>query len=187
MSALIDITSHRFGRLVAQELVGRTREGKALWRCLCDCGRAHEVTGANLRRGRVRSCGCACRPPTTKHGDTAGGKTAAEWAAWHQAKMRTTSPTHPAWKDYGGRGIKVCERWLNSYENFLADMGRRPSPQHSIDRINNDGDYEPGNCRWATKSEQVLNRRPRTRVLSTTPAAVAMRASRKRCAERSVS
>lgn len=83
-----------------------------------------------------------------------------EFVAWHHMKQRCTNPKNKDYKYYGGRGITICGRWTNSHIPFLADMGRRPSKSHSIDRINNDGDYEPNNCRWATKPQQMANRRP---------------------------
>lgn len=98
-----------------------------------------------------------------KHGESSGHKHSRrptpEYATWASMHKRCRIKTNPSYHHYGGRGITVCERW-NVYENFLADMGRRPSPRHSIDRVNNDGNYEPGNCRWATGSEQINNRRP---------------------------
>ena len=97
-------------------------------------------------------------PRKIKHGHTRQGKISAEYRSWVGAKRRTTSPNASDWKNYGGRGIKMCDRWLNSFENFLADMGPRPEG-HSLDRINNHGNYEPGNCRWATHTEQMRNRR----------------------------
>ncbi len=94
-----------------------------------------------------------------KHGDTVGGKPSKEYERWSAMKQRCYDPSCPNYKRYGARGIKVCDRWLASYSNFIADMGRRPSSRHSLDRINNDGHYEPGNCRWSTKSEQGRNTR----------------------------
>lgn len=100
-----------------------------------------------------------------KHGESAGaGNETPEYRAWTQMLDRCRRPRHPAFHRYGGRGIKVCERWAGSYEQFLADMGRRPSPRHSLDRIDNDGNYEPSNCRWATTKEQMRNRAANVRL-----------------------
>lgn len=93
-----------------------------------------------------------------QHGHNRVGKRTPEYRAWVGMKTRCYNPNEEAWERYGGRGIKVCERWLNSFENFLKDMGRKPSSQHSLDRVNNDGHYNPYNCRWATRREQCLNR-----------------------------
>lgn len=106
------------------------------------------------------------RPVRIRHGHSpAGAKASPEYNVWNNMKGRCTRPNHPEWPRYGGRGIKVCDRWLESFANFFADMGERPSPAHSIDRIDNDGNYEPGNCRWATGDVQNRNNR-RTRLLT---------------------
>lgn len=95
------------------------------------------------------------------HGHTSNGRISSTYAAWYAMKGRCYNPRCAGFKNYGGRGIKVCDRWLNSFESFLADMGEKPSPELSLDRINNNGNYEPGNCRWATSSQQARNKRPR--------------------------
>ena len=157
----IDLKGQRFGRLLVLAEHGSPK-GAAYWLCVCDCGKQHVARGTELRNGQIKSCGCfraSCCPPP-RHGE-AWSKTASgtpEYKAWMNMKGRCASPRA---KWHGARGITVCDRWLHSYENFLADMGRKPASEYSIDRIDNDGNYEPGNCRWATKAEQSRNQRPR--------------------------
>ena len=103
-------------------------------------------------------CSKSCK--AVSHGDARRGRKTADWRCWSGMIRRCEEPQNKCYANYGGRGIKVCERWRNDYATFLADMGRKPSSRHSIDRIDNDGDYEPSNCRWATNSEQQKNKRP---------------------------
>lgn len=138
------------------------------WLCQCSCGnpRLRPVRGACLRSGNTRSCGCLQRERSAEtararatHGEGGGSGLTPEYLAWQNMKDRCHNPNNQDAKDYSERGIAVCDRWRNSYEAFLADMGRRPGPKHTLERIEVDGNYEPGNCVWATWKEQQNNRR----------------------------
>ncbi len=161
MGKFRDLTGQRFGRLVVKCLAGRDKYGGALWMCICDCGNITTPYGSSLTTGDTRSCGCLSRELTAKRGHssaTHGMSNSKVWKAWKMMRQRCANPNNKNYSDYGGRGIKVCDRW-NSFDAFLADMGEPPTPDHTLDRINTNGDYEPGNCRWSTMKEQCNNRR----------------------------
>jgi hypothetical protein len=155
MKHLIDLAGQRFGRLTVVSYGKNAREG---WFCRCDCGVEWFVPSGSLRNGSTRSCGCLKRDEMSQRLRTHGGAFMPEYKIWEAMRRRCSKPSDPSYKNYGARGISVCERWLD-YGNFLADMGKRPTPKHTLDRTNNDGNYEPGNCHWATRSEQAKNRR----------------------------
>lgn len=161
-----NLVGQRFGRLlvVMLEKYGKTEN---TWICQCDCGRRKIVKTRLLSSKRTRSCGCWLKesakkliPINTTHGD-AGNKRRIEYRTWGSMIQRCTNPNDTSYERYGGRGIKVCSQWLDSYEQFLKDMGRKPKPHnfYSLDRIDVNGDYEPSNCRWATILQQANNKR----------------------------
>lgn len=165
-----NIVGQRFGRLVVARLSHRDNSHRDIWLCRCDCGTEITVRGNNLGRA-TRSCGCLRReavtlknittPRNVRHGHSRVGRRSSIYQRWLAMIARCRNPRDKGFKNYGGRGITVCDRWL-IFENFLTDMGD-PPPGRSIDRQNNDRGYEPSNCRWATRAEQNNNQRPRVR------------------------
>lgn len=146
-----NLTGQRFGRLFVLCLLSNQKH-KRRWACRCDCGQFNIVVGEKLVSGKTRTCGCGRR----KHGHSyfnGRKQTTPEYNSYRCMLGRCNEPRTANYKNYGGRGITVCERW-NNFENFLADMGLKPSPKHTIDRLDSSGNYEPSNCRWATYKEQ---------------------------------
>jgi len=152
----------KFGRLTVVKGAGSDKHQRILYECRCDCGTFTVVLATLLRTGRTQSCGCLRLERSIEAAKlsnrTHGMKQAPEYRTWCHMKERCSNSSCSDYRDYGGRGITVCERWKNSFENFYADIGPRPSPKHSIDRIDSNGNYEPGNCRWATPLQQSRNR-----------------------------
>ena len=166
---LLNLRGHKFGHLSVVDraplrrspITGRT--GNAIWICRCECGNVREVRSNDLRQGHTRSCGCHksdnARAHNTKHGGAPSRRPTQLYRAWQDMKTRCTNPKYNEFHRYGGRGIRVCDEWMHDFAAFAAHVGPRPTSQQSLDRFpNNDGNYEPGNVRWATRSEQRANR-----------------------------
>jgi hypothetical protein len=152
-------TGKKYGRLFVESL-GVIKKRKAYWKCVCDCGKHCQICGTSLRNGMTQSCGCWRQDTAAlrayKHGSAITEST--EYRSWKHAKNRCQNSKNKAFKYYGARGIKICNRWNHSFENFLKDMGKKPTGK-SLDRKNNNGNYTPKNCRWATPYEQSNNSR----------------------------
>ncbi len=167
-----NIIGHRFGRLVVLHMDGRNNRGRFVWKCRCDCGTEKAIAGDSLRRGQSRSCGCLRAEMTGRRFSRLGTyeplrkQFPDEARSYDQMIQRCENPKREKFKDYGGRGIAVCQRWKSGgrhqtgFASFLSDMGRRQSAQRSLDRVDNNLGYSPQNCRWATPEQQSQNRRP---------------------------
>jgi hypothetical protein len=169
MSKPLELSGQRFGKLTVLCRELNNAKGRTRWRCACDCGGEIVASGSNLQQGFTAACGCVRRTKAAtnararnfKHGAAARSGQTSEYVSWSSMWARCTYPCVHSSELYLGRGVTVCERW-GTFETFLADMGLKPTPKHTIDRYpNSGGNYEPGNCRWATRSEQEANKRKR--------------------------
>lgn len=163
MKKIINLIGKKFHRLNVIKHEGKNNLNKYIWLCLCDCGNRLTVIGENLRNGNTKSCGCLnidkIKKRSTKHGHASRKNLSRIYKIWKSMIQRCNNKKSTKYPDYGGRGITVCKRWLDSFENFLTDMKEPPTEKHSIDRINNDEGYYKENCRWATNKQQMRNTR----------------------------
>lgn len=162
MKERVDLTGKKFGRW---SVIGVSQKGDTsilFWDCICECGGKNSVRGSYLKSGASLSCGCLKKEMAYKriiHGNSRSKGNTGEYRSWQAMKARCTNHNYINYKDYGARGISVCQKWIDSFEDFLEDVGPRPTPKHTLDRIEVNGNYEPGNCRWATSKEQNSNTR----------------------------
>lgn len=163
MSNKVDRTGHRYGRLVVIREVEKEKPGVLKWLCRCDCGNEVKVRGMNLTSGNTTSCGCynieKIKEAHTVHGHNTKSGATSEYVAWNNVRSRCHEVNSTSFKDYGARGIQMCQRWKDSFVNFLSDMGLKPTAAHSIERRDTNGDYEPSNCYWGTDEQQRRNKR----------------------------
>lgn len=159
---IVDITGQRFGRLIVIAKTDKRASGCVMWKCVCNCGNITEVRSDKLKSEHTQSCGCLQRErvieASTTHGHRSGGKFSPTYVSWVGMKQRCNDSKKDNYKYYGGRGIIICDEWQTSFVDFLNDMGERPVGK-TIDRIDPNGNYERSNCRWATMSQQYMNKR----------------------------
>ena len=166
---IIDLTGQKFNMLTAVRLAKISSAGQSYWIFRCDCGVEKEIRSSHAKSGMIKSCGCSTSrlmsENGSRHGHLKGDVSTPEYAAWSTARARCHQPNNQSYPSYGARGIAMCDRWRfgegnkSGFECFIADMGKRPSDAHSLDRADNDKGYSPDNCRWATKIEQMRNTR----------------------------
>lgn len=151
-----NLVGQRFGRLIVECDSGERNTSGIKWRCICECGNRKNIGSTDLRLGKTQSCGCLHRETITKHGSSPRSGRTPTYISWNAMRARCRCKNERTRKYYGAAGITVCDRW-SDFDAFMADMGPRPTLKHSIDRIDGTKGYEPGNCRWATKGQQVQN------------------------------
>jgi hypothetical protein len=156
MGKFVDLTSIRVGRLTVLHR-GKNIAKQPSWVCLCDCGNETQVVASSLKSARTRSCGCLRTEVTKKTMTTHGLTNSPEYGIWSAMKKRCYDTNNQDYKNYGGRGITVCDRWVNSFANFYADLGAKPNA-YSLDRIDVNGNYEPSNCKWSSLEKQANNK-----------------------------
>lgn len=164
----LDITGQSFGRITVLAFSGMKKGRQPIWFCVCACGNFATSNAGTLRYGKKQSCGCLRNEASAErwrtHGLTSRAKFHPLFGIWSAMIARCENPNTKSYRFYGGRGIAVCKEWRTDFPKFVSDIGNRPSAAHSIDRINVDGNYEPSNCRWATATEQALNKRPKNSI-----------------------
>ena len=162
MSKPVDMLNKVFGRLTVTRRSPKNTFGHKFWYCECECGNSIEVDGGHLRSGNTQSCGCLRSDTTTQrstvHGHSKREQKSDEYICWRNIKQRCFSPSNKEYHNYGGRGITMCDDWLD-FNVFIKDMGKKPTSKHTIERINVNGNYTKDNCCWATTKQQAKNRR----------------------------